>query len=557
MKLRHKIFFSTTFIWTAFLLIFAGFFSFFLSTLQVVSFIGIGILFYLLIYGLLYIFIIKRLEKLYQNIIHSRLTQHVNVSGDDEIAGIASQINNMMDVFHQVEEKFYHRTEEQNNLLPFVENELTLPQLTRLAHYDNLTSLPNRVFFNEMLSKLLHHAQRHNKIMAILFIDLDRFRVVNEKVGREMGDQVLKQITFRFTEVIRNDDLLARIEGDEFIILLNDINHPKIASSVAEKILQDCSKKIVINEIEFSITASIGICIFPDDGTSLEDLQKHADLALYKAKHIGGGVYEYFSKEMTLDANKHIKLKSALNNAILNKEFLLYYQPKLNLENGSITGVEALIRWANPEIGIIGPVDFIKFAEDNNMIMPISEWVLREACIAVKSWHDQGYPPISVAVNLSSKQFSHHDLPQVIENVLINTGLDAKFLELEITETTMMEDVSDAINKLREIKKTGVKICIDDFGTGYTSIGYLKQFPIDILKIDKEFISGIPSDQNDKAITSAIIALGHNLGMDVVAEGVETVEQLQFLTEHKCDLIQGYYFSRPLPEQKMLLLLSK
>lgn len=416
-----------------------------------------------------------------------------------------------------------------------------------------MTALPNRVFFNEILNKAIGHAKRHSKVLAVLFIDLDRFKNINDALGHTTGDIVLKEMGNRFAGVLRAGDILARLGGDEYIILLNDIGHPKFAGPVAEKILNACGQPVKIDMHEFYITASIGICIFPNDGQSLEDLQRNADMAMYKSKRSGGGIYQYYTQEMNVAAHEHIQLEAALRKAIQNQEFILHYQPQLNLRDGTITRVEALIRWEHPELGIVSPAKFIPLAEETGLILPIGEWALREACRTCKKWQDEGYDPITVAVNISPKQFRHQDLAQVVSDVLKETGLEAKYLEIEITETAMMDNVENAINRLNAINNMGVRISIDDFGTGYTSISYLKQFPVSILKIDQHFIKGIPNNQNDVAITSAVIALGHNLGLEIVAEGVETAEQMQYLSDHHCDLIQGYFLSRPLPESKIIL----
>jgi diguanylate cyclase (GGDEF)-like protein len=542
-----------------------------------ISFIVLGIVFSLLMLWLLRVLIIKRLERLDHDVAEisakNELSRRVDATGNDELSSVSKQINSMMEIIQASQEKLEHRVEERTQELKqsnvqleqeiaerkTVEKELIIHKehLVRLAHYDALTSLPNRVFFNEMLNKAISHANRHKKTLAILFIDLDRFKNINDALGHHIGDLVLKEIANRFTTVLRSGDILARLGGDEFIILLNDVGHPKFASPVAEKLLQVCATPVKINAHEFFITASIGICIFPNDGASLEDLQKNADMAMYKAKHSGGGVYQYFTKEMNLEAHEHIQLEAALRKAINNKEFVLYYQPKLNLEDGVITGVEALIRWDNPDHGMISPAKFIPLAEETGLIMQIGEWALYEACRTNKSWQDQGYQPVSVAVNLSPKQFRHQDIAQLVATVLEETKLEPKYLELEITETAVMDNVEAAVNKLNDIQKMGVKISVDDFGTGYTSISYLKQFPIGVLKIDQSFIRGIPENQNDLAITSAVIALAHSLGIKVVAEGVETAEQLQFLADNNCDMVQGYYLSRPLPENKIVLQFAK
>jgi diguanylate cyclase (GGDEF)-like protein len=516
--------------------------------------------------------IIRRLEKLDTQIADIRanhaLGKRVSTAGNDELSALAAEFNAMLDTIQAAQEKLENRVTErtvelqatnqqlQDEILErkTAESELIVHKehLAKLAHYDSLTTLPNRLFFNEIFNKALHHATRQKKSLAVLFIDLDRFKNINDAFGHETGDCVLKEVSKRFSAAIRAGDVLARLGGDEFILLLNDISQAKFASSIAEKLLHCCMQVVRVNTHEFYLTASIGVCIFPNDGKSLEDLQKNADMAMYKAKRTGGGVFQYFTPDMHQEAHKYIQLEVGLRRAIENKEFVLYYQPKLNLKTGTITGVEALIRWNDPVVGLIPPDQFIPLAEETGMIMQIGEWALREACRTNKRWQTEGYDPISVSVNISPNQFRIQDISQLVTNVLAETGLDAKYLELEITETAVMDDVKDAITRLNDIKEMGVSIAIDDFGTGYSSISYLKKFPLNIIKIDKTFIKGIPDDTNDVAITSAVIAMAHNLGFTVVAEGVETTEQLKFLADHDCDLIQGYYISRPLPEHKVV-----
>lgn len=558
MNLRYKVLLGTGLIWVIFLITLALSDTSFKSHLFI--FIAFGIVFYVLLYGLLHYFIIKRVEQLNLNITQHRFTHHVEVEDNDEISKIATHINDMIDTLHNTENKLAHRWkyhENQNNV-PFEKNEMIHAKaFLSLGHYDKLTNLPNRVFFNEILNKSIQHSIRNNKTLGIMLIDLDRFRHVKSTIGDEASDTVIKEIAKRFRSVLRSSDVIARLGADVFIILLNDVNQIKYIDQVAENLLHACAKSIKVDNDEFFITASIGICLLPKDGGSLEDLEKNADLALYKAKSLGGNTHHFFNPEITLEAHKNLQMTDALFKAIVNNEFVLYYQPKLNLINGSITGVEALIRWLHPSVGMINPESFIPLAEENGLIIPIDEWALREACRANKSWQNQGYQPITIAVNVSPKQFSHQDIVQLVSKVLEETKLDPKYLELEITETTVMDDMDLAVNKLNEIKKMGVKVSIDDFGSGYTSISYLKSFPIDVLKIDKSYIKGIPFDQNDLAITSAIIALAHSLGLQVVAEGVESVEQLQYLANQNCDMVQGYYFNGPLPEHKVLMELKK
>ncbi|MES2217030.1 MAG: EAL domain-containing protein [Pseudomonadota bacterium] len=532
-----------------------------------------GFLFSLLMLTLLRSLIIKRLEKLDEEltIISDKhtVTERVTDSGNDELSSVAAEINIMLDIIQASQEQLEHRvvkrTEELHKTNKKLQEEITerksieqelmvnKEHLLRLAHYDNLTGLPNRVFFNEILNKALAHAARQNKIMAVLFIDLDRFKNINDAMGHSTGDLVLKEIAKRLESILRAGDVLARLSGDEFIALLNDIPQAKFASNIADKLLQVCAIPVKIDSHEFFTTASVGICIFPNDGKSLEDLQKNADMAMYKAKHAGGNNFQYFTKEMNAEAHEHIQLETHLRKGIVDQEFVLLYQPKLDLSSGKVTGVEALIRWDSAELGMISPTKFIPLAEETGLILQIGEWALREACKTGKRWQDEGFEPISVAVNLSPKQFRHKDIAKLVALVLKETGLPPEFLNLEITETAVMDNVETAIQRLTEIKKMGVKISVDDFGTGYTSISYLKRFPIDVLKVDQSFIKGIPKSTDDAAIVNAVIAMAHNLSMSVVAEGVETEEQMQYLAEHGCDVIQGYFISSPEPANKVVL----
>ncbi len=541
------------------------------------SFVTLGILFSILMLWLLRVMVIRRLESLDQTVAKiskdPTLSERLEIQGNDEIVSLANQINSMMDIIEASHNKLELRVKERTQELQktniqlqqeiverkSVEKELTTNKenLVRVAHYDSLTTLPNRFFFNEMLTKIVSHAKRKKSKFAILYINLDGFKIINDALGHVVGDLVLKEIAERFSKITRAGDILARLGGDEFVILLNDIDHSKFASNVAEKLLIICSQPLKTNGHEFVLTSSIGICTYPEDGTSLEDLLKNADMAMHKAKQAGGGVFQYYTKEMDLDAHERIKLEAALRKAISNNEFILHYQPKLQLSDGTMMGVEALIRWESPTLGLISPEKFIPLAEETSLILPIGEWALREACRANKSWQEQGYKPITIAVNLSAKQFRHSNIEQVVASILAETKLDPKYLELEITETAIMDNVSTAVATLNTIEEMGVKITIDDFGTGYTSISYLKQFPVSVIKIDRSFIKELPESQDDASITTAVIALAHSLDIKVVAEGVETPEQLQFLTDHGCDMVQGYYFSQPLAEANIVLQLTK
>ena len=447
------------------------------------SFIALGILFSLLMLWLLRVVIVKRLELLNRDVEkisqNKTFSQRIDEKGNDEVVSLAHQINSMMDVIEASQTKLEYRVKERTQELQniniqlqqeiaerkSIQKELTAHKenLIRLAHYDSLTALPNRFFFNELLTKILSHANRKKSKLAILYIDLDNFKTINDALGHPIGDLVLKEIANRFLKIIRSSDILARLSGDEFIILLNDIEDSKFASSIAEKILKICLQPLKINGYEFILTASIGICIYPEDGTSLDDLLKNANMAMYKAKKTGGGIFNYYTKAMNLEAHERIKLEAALRNAISRNEFLLHYQPKIQLSDSKIMGVEALVRWQNPSLGLVSPAKFIPLAEETGLILQIGEWALREACRANKSWQEQGYEPMTIAVNLSAKQFRHPNITQVIATILDETKLEPQYLELEMTETAMMDNINMTIETLHILKKMGIKISIDGF----------------------------------------------------------------------------------------------
>jgi diguanylate cyclase (GGDEF)-like protein len=419
--------------------------------------------------------------------------------------------------------------------------------IAQLAQYDRLTSLPNRVFFNESLNRAIMHAKRHKKVLAVLLIKLDSFNQVMAALGQSAADRVIKEMGARLSNSVRSDDILARLEGAEFIILLHDIGKPKFASLVAKKILQACAQPIHIDAQDIFLQASIGICIYPNDGDALEAMLKNVNTALDSIARTGGGTYQFYSKEMDTEAHEYLQLEEALRKAIQNNELVLHYQPKLNIRSSTITGVEALLRWQHPDFSNVNPSVFIPIAEETNLIIPLGEWALREACRINKYWQTEGYEHTSIALNLSPKQFYHPDITDMIAKALNESGLNPSYLELEINESTVMNNVEKATEILNKIKALGVHLVIDHFGMGYTSISHLKQFPVSSLKIDSSFIKGIPTNANDLAITNAFIALGHHFGLEVVAEGVETAEQVEYLSTQNCDMVQGYYFCHPLP----------
>jgi diguanylate cyclase (GGDEF)-like protein len=517
--------------------------------------------------------IINRFEKLDDFIAdvraHKKIHKRIQVSGKDEVTDVANEFNALLDTIEDLHSSFSKKSEAMqltnaqltDQIDQYKKGEVPVVTSTEhfvnLSHYDTLTSLPNRVFFNEIFNKAMSHSRVNNKTLSIIILDLDHFKTVNNTYGRQIGDTVLKEIATRIGALLRPGDLLARLEGDEFIVLLNDIAHPKFASSVAEKMLHSTMEVVKVEGHDLFLTASIGISVFPNAANSLEDMVKNAEIALYKAKHAGGGVFQYFTQEMSHEKYENIQLETALRKAITNNEFVLFYQPILNLKNGTISGVEALIRWMHPTLGMIDPVNFIPFAERTGLIIKIGEWVLRTACATNKRWQDEGYSPIPIAVNLSPNQFKLQDISQLVTSILSETGLDPACLEIEITESAFLDDDKETVSRINDIHQMGVNIAIDDFGTGKFSLAYIKKLQINMIKIDKSLIKGIPTDQNDEMLANAIIAMAHNLNVKVVAEGVETAEQIQYLFEHQCDMIQGYYISPPLPENRIVFLFTK
>ncbi|MEK7435293.1 MAG: EAL domain-containing protein [Pseudomonadota bacterium] len=418
-----------------------------------------------------------------------------------------------------------------------------------LAHYDELTGLPNRSTFSQRLSHALAQARRNSKSLAVLFIDLDRFKNINDTLGHEAGDNVLVEIAQRLQGCLREGDTVGRLGGDEFVVLIEALPEPMQVAAVAQKILGAAIKPFVIESQEFHLSASIGISTYPDDSEDMQGLLKSADIAMYRAKEQGRNNYQFYSALMNIHTVERLALESDLRRALERGEFLLHYQPKIDIASGRVTGMEALLRWQRPGHGLVAPMQFIPLAEETGLIVPIGAWVLKTACARNKAWQDQGLPPLRVAVNLSVRQFAHESLLQDVGQVLAETGLDPAGLELDITESMVMHDPEHAVKLLGSLKQMGIHISMDDFGTGYSSLAYLKRFPIDSLKIDRSFMRDIPGDSDGAAIAHAIIAMARSLRLKVIAEGVEREEQLHFLREHECDEMQGYLFSKPLPEE--------
>ena len=421
-------------------------------------------------------------------------------------------------------------------------------QMETLAFYDPLTGLANRRLFKNRLEKSLKNLSRSDHSMALMFLDMDQFKHINDTQGHDAGDILLKEVVSRINTAVRNTDLVSRIGGDEFTILLSDVKNIQEVKSVAENILRSVSRPIRVKGQEISTSVSIGITMAPGDSDDINTLMKNADLAMYSAKESGRNNYQFFSEDLNHSILQGLALEKELKEAIQRNQFTLLYQPKVSLFDYHPTGVETLIRWNHPEKGLLTPNEFIPVAEETGQIIDIGTWVLEQACRQISSMIRENIlpPEAKIAVNLSAKQFSDPNLVTHIVNVLEVTRIPPHALELEITESTLMDDVEAAIDIMRELKSTGVSIAIDDFGTGYSSLSYLKRLPIDVLKVDRSFVMDIPEDENDMAITAAVIAMAHKLGLKVVAEGVETLEQLQFLRQNNCDEGQGFLISRPL-----------
>ncbi|MGB5715929.1 MAG: EAL domain-containing protein [Gammaproteobacteria bacterium] len=492
--------------------------------------------------------------------------------GKDELGNLISDFNTMLDEIQsrdnelrehrlRLEERVTQRTRElesANALLELSKEqaESVANRMEYHAHHDALTGLPNRILLNDRITSELAHARRQQTNAALLFLDLDRFKIINDSLGHAVGDQLLRVISRRLNNCVREEDTVARLGGDEFMVLLPRISGSADAGRIAKKIIECLVDPISCNGHELHITTSIGISIFPYDGTDAETLIKHADISMYRAKELGRNKAIYYTAEMNAGSRKQLAMETNLRKAVERNQLRLFYQPKVDINRNMIVGVEALLRWKHPTMGFISPLDFIPVAEDSGLIIPIGEWVLNTAFRQLKQWHNTGFTGLTVAVNLSSAQLSRPGFEDVVAQALEEAGLDARMIELEVTENVAMENIDSAITVLDRLKCMGFSIAMDDFGTGYSSLNYLRRLPIDIVKIDKSFVSEIPDSTDDVTIAQAIIAMAQSLKLSLVVEGVENVRQLNFFRQQGVNIVQGYLFSKPVPASELLRMLE-
>ncbi len=420
-------------------------------------------------------------------------------------------------------------------------------QLSYLATHDPLTQLPNRNLLNDRITQAIAHAQRGGHTFGVLMLDLDRFKLVNDSYGHAFGDALLQALTSRLRSAVREGDTLARLGGDEFIVVLNPVGRPDDLIPVVRRLLDLFSDPFTIQATEVHATTSIGIAVFPADGTETETLLKHADAAMYRAKERGRNGFQFFAPEMSMRACERLELESALRRALEREQLELHYQPQIDVKTGELVAVEALLRWRHPTLGLVAPDKFIGIAEESGLIVPIGAWVLRTACAQNKAWQDAGLPRLRVTVNVSAKQFWQGQLLQTVRRVLRETRLAPGDVELEITETVFLRDIDETVRTISELRTLGVVVSMDDFGTGYSSLNYLRRLPIEKLKIDRSFLSDLTAMPNAATLLRQIIQLAHAMNLKVVAEGVESRQDLTFLADNQCDLAQGYYFHKPLP----------
>ncbi|CAN5223417.1 hypothetical protein BH10PSE7_BH10PSE7_05090 [soil metagenome] len=429
-------------------------------------------------------------------------------------------------------------------------------EIAHSAEHDFLTGLPNRMLLNDRVSQAIASAPRHNKKVAVLFLDLDGFKHINDSLGHPTGDRLLQSIATRLVNSVRASDTVSRQGGDEFVVLLTEVEHAEDAAITAKRILQAVAQPHLIDQHDLHVTTSIGVSVYPDDGLDAEALIKNADTAMYQAKNNGRQSFRFFKTAMNLRAVERQSIEEGLRRALERQEFALHYQPKIDLRTGVISGAEALIRWTHPTRGLVSPAQFIAIAEDCGLILPIGAWVLREACTQAKAWVDAGFPMTKIAVNVSAMEFRNEDYLSDVSEILEETGFDPGSLELELTESVLMRRAESTAALLQALREKGIKVAIDDFGTGYSSLSYLRKFPVDALKIDQSFIRQISTAGDDTTLVVAMIGIARSLKLRVIAEGVETLEEFMFLRAHQCDEAQGYYFGRPVPAEQFAKLLE-
>ncbi len=431
-------------------------------------------------------------------------------------------------------------------LVDITERKLAEERAQSLAYYDALTGLPNRILLSDRLSKALATARRQKHKVALLFLDLDRFKIINDSLGHSAGDLLLQEVAERLARCTRDQDTVARLGGDEFLIVLSNLKDIHDAAVAVERFMDAMTAGFVVQGHSLSISCSLGVSIFPEHGADGETLIKNADAAMYSAKDNGRNNFRFFTADINTEAVARLALENGLRSALAKKELFLVYQPQMDIASGKITGLEALLRWQHPELGLVPPNDFIRIAENGGLITAIGEWVLKTACSQARKWQDEGLTPVSVAVNVSAVQFRQAGFPETIRRVLQESGLDPHYLELELTESLLLSNADVMSSVVQQLMAMGLRLAIDDFGTGYSSLSYLKRFPVTKLKIDSSFIRDVAVNPDDAAITTAIISMAKSLDLKVVAEGVENEAQMSFLRIHQCDAIQGYYFGKPL-----------
>jgi diguanylate cyclase len=466
----------------------------------------------------------------------------------DEIGSLARDFNTMLTQIEIRDRELAHELAERCR---------AEERLDRLAHFDTVTSLPNRYYFNERLNDAVSRATRFGDPVGLLFLDLDNFKIVNDTLGHHVGDELLRRVAVRLEKALRSGDMICRIGGDEFAVILPNVADHEQAARVATKCLEAVADPFDIEGNEVYVTVSIGISVCPRDTTDAADLLKQADTAMYHAKARGRNAYQLFLPEMRGKAQKRLILETSLRRAIEREEFLLHYQPQVDLASGKVVAVEALVRWQHPDLGLVSPLEFIPIAEETGLIVPVGDGVLRTACAQARAWLDGSVGPLRMAVNLSGRQFREDGLVEQVLAILRETGLPPDLLELEITESTLMDAGPTTIERLHQLRAAGVHLAIDDFGTGYSSMNYLKRFPVGMLKVDRSFVCELPGDADDAAITQAIIAMARSLNIGVTAEGVETQAQADFLAQAGCTLTQGFLFAHPLPADDVALLIMK